>query len=122
MLLQAALITDEIVSQVLEIGLAEDPLEACGIITPDGMVVQVPNVSPEPRYNYWLDPKGLADAIYEYAARVIEPVSELERQHFVIWHTHPDGSHGPSRTDMRQKVEGFKYLVVSLPDGVGSQF
>jgi len=120
--LSAALVTPEIVDQVLQLGKAVDPFEACGIITPDGLVVQVPNVSEAPDRHYQLDPEGLANALYEFAARVVEPVSELRREHFIVWHTHPNGNVGPSAVDMRQRVEGFRYLVVAIPSGVASLF
>lgn len=120
-MIRAALVTPEIVDQVLRIGL-EEPLEACGVITPDGLVVQVPNVSENPRHHYQLEEEGLVNALYEYAERAVQPISELRREHFIVWHTHPADNVGPSRVDMRQKLEGFQYLVVAVPSGVASIF
>lgn len=120
-MIQAALVTPEIVDQVLQIGRVEGPLEACGIITPDGKVVHLPNVSPDPLHHYQLEEEGLVNALYEFAERMIEPVSELKRDQFIVWHTHPSGMVGPSRADMRAKIDGFRYLVVTL-DGVASLF
>lgn len=120
--LQAALVTPEIVDQVLQIGLLEEPLEACGIITPDGKVVQVPNVHPQPSTQYQLEEEGLVNALYEFAERTVQPVTDLRREHFIVWHTHPGDNVGPSRVDMRTKISGFKYLVVAIPSGVASLF
>ena len=119
--LKSALVTPEIVDQVCQLGQAVEPLEACGIITPVGRVVQVPNVSPEPRRHYQLEAAGLVNAMREYTERVGVPLEQLQREHFIIWHTHPNGEVGPSKVDMRQKVAGFRYLVVTL-QGVASQF
>jgi len=121
-MIQAALVTPEIVDQVLRHGLDESPLEACGIITPDGRVERVPNVSPEPHRHYQLEEEGLVNVLYGCAERLVEPLSELRRQHFIVWHTHPNGEVGPSKVDMRRKVEGFRYLVVAVPSGVASLF
>lgn len=118
----AALVTPEIVDQVCQLGQAAEPLEACGIITPDGRVVQVPNVSPEPHRHYQLESAGLVNAMREYTERSNTPLSELQRDHLIIWHTHPGDQVGPSKVDMRQKVAGFRYLVVAIPSGVASQF
>jgi proteasome lid subunit RPN8/RPN11 len=121
-LIQAALVTPEIVDQVCCLGQAAEPLEACGIITPDGAVVRVPNVSPEPHRHYQLEAAGLVNAMREYTERANVELSELERGHFIIWHTHPNGEVGPSKVDMRQKVAGFRYLVVAMPAGPASIF
>lgn len=120
--IQAALISDEIVDQVVDIGKNVAPLEACGLILPDGSVVQLPNVSPEPLTSYVVDVDSLVDEFYKFAESVVLPVSDLEPRWFTIWHTHPGGVVGPSRADMRQKVDGFRYLVVTLPGGEASQF
>jgi proteasome lid subunit RPN8/RPN11 len=121
-LLPRALITDEIVDQVLQFGLAAEPEEACGVLTPDSWVVRLPNVSPRPLNSFWIDSEDLVNAITEYARRVGLPPSELRREHFIVWHTHPGGVVGPSKGDLRAKLEGFQYLVITLPNGEATIF
>jgi len=118
-----ALITDEVVDQVLRLGEAAQPIEACGVLTPDSAVVQLPNVSPKPQDSFWIDSEDLVNALLEYAVKAdIDDLSLLRRDWFTIWHTHPGGVVGPSRGDIRNKIEGFQYLVVTLPDGPATLF
>jgi proteasome lid subunit RPN8/RPN11 len=115
-------VSPEIVDQVLEFGRAEEPNEACGVITPDSMVTLLPNSSPSPKNSFVIATKDLVNAINEYAERSKVDVSALTREHFILWHTHPGGVVGPSAGDLRERLGGFQYLVVSLPWGEAVQF
>lgn len=117
-----ALITDEVVDQVLRLGTAAGPVEACGVLTPDSTVVQLPNVSPKPQDSFWIDSGDLVNALLDFCSRSGLPPSDLTREMFIIWHTHPGGVVGPSRGDLHNKIEGFQYLVVALPNGEATIF
>lgn len=56
--------------------------------------------------------------------QLTEDLGKEERvwEDVIVWHTHPSGFVGPSRGDMQNRVEGLKYLVVSLPDGEAVYF
>lgn len=115
-------VSPETVDQVLRYGKAEEPNEACGVVTPDSMVVLLPNASPNPRTSFVITSENLVNAMNEYLARATTNPSDLTREHFIIWHTHPGGVVGPGPGDMRERLEGFQYLVVSLPNGEAVQF
>jgi proteasome lid subunit RPN8/RPN11 len=104
---------DVIVPQIIEIGMAELPKEACGIIIPelglpsDQWVRQMANRSPSPETSYAIDPETIAGLL-----RYPEAWQDV-----IVWHTHPSGHVGPSRDDLKTRREGLRYLVVSLPRG-----
>lgn len=99
------------------------PAEACGIITPDSRVVELPNSHPtSPEDAFVITTEDLIDAIYDYVDRTNTDPETLDRSQFVVWHTHPSGLIGPSRGDLRAKIEGFRYLVVTLPGGEATFF
>lgn len=111
-----------VVPKIRELGLAERPKEACGIVIPDlkksveDWVLQLVNRAAHPTTSYEIDPevvRGLSEDLLR-AEQVWEDV--------VIWHTHPSGHVGPSEGDMRSRIEGLKYLVVSLPHGEAVYF
>lgn len=99
------------------------PVEACGIISPDLRVVTLPNVTPNsPESSYAVEAEDLVEAIDDYVERSGVKPQGLTRDHFIIWHTHPGGQIGPSVGDLRERLPGFKYLVVTLPNGESSIF
>ena len=113
----------ENVDQILGIGREALPSEACGIITPDLRVVQLPNSHPTSKEDaFVIEAEDLVDAIHDYIVRSGADPENLSRDQFIVWHTHPAGSVGPSRGDIEQKIEGFQYLVVTLPDGPATLF
>ena len=115
-------VSPEIVDRVLQIGRAEEPKETCGVITPDSKVVQLPNCSPSPNTSYEIASEDLVNALEAYVERSGCDPQQLTRAHFIIWHTHPGGVVGPGPGDLRVRLEGFQYLVVSLPNGEAVQF
>lgn len=112
----------EIVDRVLRYGHAEEPNEACGIVTPDSVVVKLPNSSQSPTDSYVISTQDLVDALHEYMARSGAEPHDLPMDHFIVWHTHPGGVVGPSGPDMKTKVSGFQYMVVTLPNGEATLF
>jgi proteasome lid subunit RPN8/RPN11 len=115
-------VSPEIVDQVLRIGQAEEPFEACGVVTPDSKVLQLPNCSPTPSTSFVIDPEDLVNILEEWLDSSGTNPEDLEREHFIIWHTHPGGVVGPSKGDLRHKIPGFKYLVVTMPSGIATIF
>jgi len=113
-------ISPEIVDQVLEIGVERAPREACGLITPDSKVVELPNSSKEPYKSYDITTEDLVNALNSYIARTHD--GHFGPEQVVVWHTHPNGQIGPSQGDMQLKAERFRYLVVSIPGGQAVQF
>jgi proteasome lid subunit RPN8/RPN11 len=113
-------ISPEIVDQVVQFGISRAPHEACGLITPDSMVVELPNSSLEPYKAYDIKVDDLVNALNQYIARSHN--CQFGPDDVVVWHTHPAGSIGPSKGDMREKMRGFRYLVVSIPGGQAVQF
>lgn len=102
-----------IVPQIMIFGMEENPKEACGIVVPrlsnplDTWVHKLKNRAPNPIGQYMIDPLTIAQIVED---------PELWDD-VLVWHTHPSGNVGPSQGDMRTRVEGVKYLVVSLPNG-----
>ena len=115
-------VSPEVVDQILLAGRAENPNETCGVITPDSMMVRLPNRSSSPTTSFVIATEDLVNALEAYVARAGVNPEELTREHFIIWHTHPSGAIGPSRRDMEEKLPGFQYLVVSLPNGEAVRF
>lgn len=106
----------ELVDQIVAVGKSRWPNEACGIVVPSvpPRIVELPNSSLEPRNSYIIDSAHIATAIHDFL--LLEPnAHQYERGHFMVWHTHPNGQVGPSDLDMRTRIEGFRYLVVSIP-------
>lgn len=113
----------EVVDQILELGRAESPVEACGIVTPDLRVVRLPNRhETSTRDSFVISSEDLINAIEEYVDRAKVDPAALDRSHFMVWHTHPGGQVGPSKGDLEHRVPGFQNLVVTLPDGLATVF
>lgn len=90
------------------------PLEACGLLegpeaTSPIRVTSVharPNVDPEPRRRYTIDPEAWLRL--EHVAR--------GRGHTIvgIWHSHPHGDPTPSRADRALAWPGWSYLIAGV--------
>ena len=113
---------DIVVPHLLAIGLEENPYEACGLIVPSlsvppiNWVHRMINRAENPFSSYRLDPATIQQLLEDVGAeeRVWEDV--------IVWHTHPSGYVGPSPGDMANRLEGLKYLVVSIPRGEAVYF
>ena len=121
--LQTPWISPEVVDQILSHGRAESPMEACGLILPNLRVVRLPNRHPtSPADSYLIEAEDLINVITEFIDEAGVDPAEVNRSHFVIWHTHPSGHVGPSRGDLDNRLEGFQYVVVTLPNGEATMF
>lgn len=96
--------------RILEMGIEEAPHEACGILvneTQGVRVVKLVNRAEDPTSSYRIDNTTL---------RQIALKPEMWA-HVAVWHTHPGGHVGPSPGDLAVKVQGVKYVVVTIPTG-----
>jgi proteasome lid subunit RPN8/RPN11 len=109
-----------IIPAILAYGLEERPFEACGVIVPNlneapgSWVRKMINRADNPMNSYRLDPEMI-----QQLSADLTPEEDQQRvwEDVIVWHTHPSGSVGPSAGDMEYRVEGLKYLVVSIPNG-----
>lgn len=96
------------------IGFQRYPVEACGLLLPTpwrgSEVVELPNRSLDGNNSYLVWPSDIEIAIGEWA----RAVDHHTRNMIAIWHTHPSGHVGPSRGDMKNRIDGVAYLVVAL--------
>jgi proteasome lid subunit RPN8/RPN11 len=107
-------LSEQILSEITRLGLSRYPVEACGVLLPapfrGSSVIELPNRSLQPQDEYIIWPDDIEVAIGDWA----HSVDELARNSVAVWHTHPRGNIGPSRGDMRKRLTGVAYLVVSL--------
>lgn len=68
----------------------------------------LPNHASDPESNFSILKADIMSAIRMHE---IEDLASL-----TLWHSHPNGGVGPSRTDMQQKLPFFEHLVVTLTD------
>jgi proteasome lid subunit RPN8/RPN11 len=111
-----------IVPHLLAVGLEERPHEACGLIIPEvdqapiNWVKKMINRAENPFNSYRLDP-----------ATIQQLTEDLGRDNpawdnVIVWHTHPSGHVGPSDLDIKERIDGLKYLVVAIPTGEATFF
>lgn len=101
--------------KILDLGIEAAPEEACGVLVPGVLgfrVIPLRNRSPHPEDSYVIDP---------------ETVRSLRLQPEVwgdvrVWHTHPGGNVGPSPGDLKSKIRGLRYMVVTVPTGEVVEF
>jgi len=112
--LQLPLLGDDSIAAMHCIGLARTPREACGILlayphASYGRIIELPNhKTGEGEYEL-----HTADITHKLTPIELERLSPI-----AIWHTHPSGFVGPSVDDLRNKVAGIPYLVISMaPQG-----
>lgn len=95
-----------------EIGERREPAEACGIVIHAQQVIELPNRSLTPHSTFRM---LMEDIAFELDRRK-ERLTEEQWLEMVIWHTHPGGLIGPSRTDIKNKVPRLRHLVVALTE------
>lgn len=83
------------------------PNEAVGLILPDDRVVELPNYAKSPTDQFEIHKNDILEAL--------KGLYDIES--LTLWHSHPSGGVGPSRTDLQNKVEVFDHLVLSIVDG-----
>lgn len=108
--------TENALKQIIAIGHARAPQEACGLLIAqpppayDPIVLEIPNASPTPETSF--------EFTSDQARAVIDDLLEgVELGDVLVWHTHPSNTDGPSSLDLSTRVEGVKYLVIHLPTG-----
>lgn len=109
--MEALLLHDQALDLIWKLGLERRPIEACGILLPEPhrgrWLIEMPNRSPTPQ-NMWMF--NLDDL------KVGLEGVDTDLEKLTIFHTHPGGNVGPSKTDLRAKIESLYYLVVALTD------
>lgn len=89
-----------------EIVLKRAPQEAVGLLDDDGRIIELTNHSSEPESNFEIRRDELISALEGKLAAGL-----------TLWHSHPGGGVGPSRTDMQQRLPFIDHLVISVVDG-----
>ena len=116
-LVLAPSVREELASRARE-GARYPPEEVCGVLLGERGNDEwcatgsrpIPNVADRPRVAYELDPAATVAAI--------DAIEASDRDVLGFYHSHPEGSSEPSRTDReRASWPGYCYLVVGFPDG-----
>ena len=92
--------------EISRLVLAAAPREVVGLLTSLGEVIELTNLSTEPHGNFVVEKGELLHHLQRLGS-----VDDL-----VLWHSHPGGGIGPSRTDLQQKIPFLHHLVVSIVD------
>lgn len=97
--------------ELTRLALLRAPLEACGVISSDGLqVIEVPNrATPGVEGQFTVERADLFSAL--------KNLDNDDMSDVTFFHTHPGGGIGPSRYDMQQKTSFPNHLVVTLIDG-----
>lgn len=115
-------VLDQILPDLLEHGMEKHPMEACGLICPDGTIVYLTNESGNEQ-EYLVSSEQFKAAFY--AEDGVQDMG-FRPEDCIVWHTHPSGFVGPSRGDMESRrqpmLESLAHLVISLPDGPATYF
>lgn len=106
------LVTEAHIEKIMELGLDRAPNEACGVIA-GRAVLEIENLSESPHDSYMVEGRQIVESLR---------IGGFENDEIIIWHTHPSGFVGPSEGDLRTRIEGLHYLVVSLPNGEAVQY
>lgn len=116
----------EDIAEIVRLGTLRSPREACGLLLTrhdaGPRIVEVPNRASDPTHDVIMDGPDLQMALAELIGG--HPYEGNLQADLVLWHTHPSGNVGPSRTDMKMKRQlgDIRCLVVSLPGGEAAQF
>ena len=104
----------EMINTIAQIGRANSPNEACGLLLPTPIrgvqVIELPNHSENPEDSFELHGTEMMAALEQ----VLGTVTEEMIPGLTVWHTHPSGGVGPSRMDLRNKAAYMNNLVVTL--------
>jgi proteasome lid subunit RPN8/RPN11 len=94
-------------TDLLRITTKRSPEEAVGLIRFNGEVVELLNVSRTPQETFEVHKSQIVAALE----------NDEDALRATLWHSHPKGVVGPSRTDIRSKTPFAYHLVISLVDG-----
>lgn len=87
------------------------PVEAVGLLI-DDEILELPNRADNGTSNFSFVPEDIAIAIEN--ARI--DIELIHWEDVILWHSHPSGGVGPSRTDMRHKVPRVQHMVLTITD------
>lgn len=93
--------------ELKQLVLSKAPQEAVGLLTKDDRIIPLTNQSSEPENNFEILRSELIEALG----------NETSLVDLTLWHSHPNGGVGPSRTDMKQRIPHLTHLVVTIIDG-----
>lgn len=87
------------------------PDEACGILAGRGQVITtiipLPNAAADPKRSYRIEDQALVETLRDMAQK--------SQSLIAFYHSHPNGSHVPSPTDVRQALyPDALYVIVGL--------
>lgn len=104
-----------VVEEIARIGELRRPNEACGILLPFAWrgkrVWEIPNRADMPRDSFVMTSEDIVLTLQGWIDAFPE---EAMWGNIAVWHTHPAGSVGPSRTDINNRIAYCGNLVVSL--------
>jgi proteasome lid subunit RPN8/RPN11 len=96
---------------VLAHAVQDYPIEACGVLAgkgePSRIFPMVNDADDERQYRF--DPEEQLAVWQQLDALGLDPL--------VIYHSHPYGKPYPSRVDVAEAQEGYRYLIVGSEDG-----
>jgi proteasome lid subunit RPN8/RPN11 len=103
------LLEEKIVQEIAALGRERAPAEACGILLPTPhkgeRVWEMPNRSLHPQDSFTMHGTDIKLSVGDW---------EGDFREMVIWHTHPAGNIGPSREDLRGRLDRVGNLVITL--------
>lgn len=109
-------VSPDVLGEIVNIGLKRRPNEACGVILPTPyrgrQVFEMPNRSKTPANEFKMTSEDILLTLEEWATNNPEAIWE----NITIWHTHPSGKDGPSKTDLNNRIVHCGNLVVALHD------
>lgn len=76
-------------------------------------MLELSNISDEPERSYAIRTTDILDGLRLIAGDDSLVTDDIDASDFVVWHSHPSGAVGPSRLDMRTKLPGLSYMVVT---------
>lgn len=109
-------LSPQTLAKIRLIGLEQSPLEACGVVCPDDLVVRCRNMAENPEREFLIRASDLRDAIERFFWRTANTL--IPPSQFIIWHTHPSGIGIPSPADLAHADGLFQYCLIPLPDGL----
>jgi len=97
----------------------ELPREAVGLLVEQpgtfAEVIPLTNISEDPEHSYQVEVAEIKRAFASHGGRdILTAISE--GCSLTLWHSHPSGQVGPSRGDMRERLEGLQYMVIAVTE------
>ena len=106
------LLEGQLITELERVANLRAPVEAVGLILPDDTVVELPNRSLTPHNRFEVFGADVRITLEMNGV----PLSQEGLQNCTLWHSHPSGGVGPSRTDMKNTVSVMSHLVISLAE------